>query len=93
MNILVINGSPKGKNSVTLQTCNYLQILHPEHNFRILHAGQTIKALEKDINPLTKSVSAQRIAENADIFDFEITREDISILECIYGHQECFHPY
>ena len=31
MEILVINGSPKGKHSVTLQTVNYLQILHPEH--------------------------------------------------------------
>ncbi|MBR2074551.1 MAG: hypothetical protein IJ977_04670 [Fibrobacter sp.] len=31
MRILVINGSPKGKYSITLQTCNYLQILHPEH--------------------------------------------------------------
>ena len=51
MNILVINGSPKGKYSVTLQTVNYLQILHPEHQFDILHAGQSIKALEKDFSP------------------------------------------
>ena len=40
MNILVINGSPKGKNSVTLQTALYLQLLHPEHSFQFLHAGQ-----------------------------------------------------
>ncbi len=33
MNILVVNGSPKGKYSVTLQTVNYLAALHPEHNF------------------------------------------------------------
>ena len=26
MNILVINGSPKGQNSITLQTTNYLKI-------------------------------------------------------------------
>lgn len=51
MKILVINGSPKGKYSITLQTCNYLQILHPEHEFEILHAGQSIKALEKDFSP------------------------------------------
>ena len=57
MNILVINGSPKGKNSVTLQTCNYLQILHPEHNFQILHAGQTVKALEKDFSPAVAAIS------------------------------------
>ena len=51
MNILVINGSPKGKHSVTLQTVNYLEILHPEHQFSVLHVGQTIKALEKDLFP------------------------------------------
>ena len=33
MNILVINGSPKGKYSITLQTVNYLEKLHPEHTF------------------------------------------------------------
>ena len=51
MNILVVNGSPKGKSSVTLQTVNYLQILYPEHTFTVLHAGQTIKSLERDFTP------------------------------------------
>ncbi|MBE6961941.1 MAG: iron-sulfur protein [Ruminococcaceae bacterium] len=51
MEILVINGSPKGKNSVTLQTIHYLQLLHPEHHFEILHVGQTIKTLERDFSP------------------------------------------
>ena len=64
MRILVVNGSPKGKYSVTLQTCNYLQILHPEHTFDILHAGQSIKALEKDFTP------ALRAVEQADILLF-----------------------
>jgi len=50
MNILVINGSPKGPDSITLQTVHYLQLLHPEHAFDILHAGQRIKALEKDFS-------------------------------------------
>ena len=57
MNILVINGSPKGKNSVTLQTVNYLQILHPEHHFSVLHAGQKIKSLEKDFSPAVDSIT------------------------------------
>ena len=51
MEILVINGSPKGNHSVTLQTVKYLQLLHPEHHFSFLHAGQTIKSLEKDFSP------------------------------------------
>ena len=48
MNILAVNGSPKGENSVTLQTIYYLEKLFPDHNFEVLHAGQRIKALEKD---------------------------------------------
>ena len=64
MKILVINGSPKGKYSITLQTCSYLQILHPEHEFEILHAGQSIKALEKDFSPALAAV------ERADILLF-----------------------
>ena len=58
MNILVINGSPKGKHSITLQTVNYLEILHPEHHFSILHAGQTIKLLEKDFSPALAALQA-----------------------------------
>ena len=64
MNILVINGSPKGKYSITLQTGNYLQILHPEHEFEILNAGQSIKALEKDFSPALAAI------EKADLLLF-----------------------
>ena len=64
MNILVINGSPKGKHSITLQTVNYLQILHSEHTFNILHAGQTIKQLEKDFSPALAAI------EKADLLLF-----------------------
>ena len=64
MNILVINGSPKGKNSVTLQTMNYLQILYPEHHFDVLHAGQSIRRLEKDFAPAVVAI------EKADILVF-----------------------
>ena len=60
MNILVINGSPKGKNSITLQHTNYLQILHPEHNFEILHAVQSIKALENNFSPALDAVDGER---------------------------------
>ena len=64
MHILVINGSPKGKNSITLQTVNYLQLLHKEHSFEILHAGQSIKQLEKDFSPAVKAL------QNADVILF-----------------------
>ena len=57
MNILVINGSPKGSRSVTMQTVYYLQILHPEHTFTELHVGQRIKALEKDFSPALEALN------------------------------------
>ncbi len=64
MNILVINGSPKGKYSITLQTLNYLEKLHPEHEFSVIDAGQKIKALEKDFS------KAKEELEKADLIIF-----------------------
>ncbi len=60
MKIAVINGSPKGKYSVTLQTTLYLEKKYPEHEFEILHAGQRIKSLEKDFT------KAKELLENSD---------------------------
>ena len=54
MKIAVINGSPKGKYSITLQTVLYLQRKFPQHQFDVLHAGQKIKALEKDFSEAEK---------------------------------------
>ncbi|MBP3647050.1 MAG: NAD(P)H-dependent oxidoreductase [Clostridia bacterium] len=56
MNILVLNGSPKGQYSITLQTVLYLQKLYPEHSFDFLHVGQRIKALEKDFAPAEEAI-------------------------------------
>ena len=57
MNILVINGSPKGKNSITLQTVLYLSTLHPEVHFSTLHAGAEIRQLEKDFSPAREALA------------------------------------
>ena len=52
MNILVLNASPKGKDSTTVHTALYLQALHPEHTFTVLPVGQRIKRYERDFTPL-----------------------------------------
>ena len=52
MKILVLNASPKGKNSATVHTALYLQKLHPEHDFTFVPVGQRIKSYEKDLSPL-----------------------------------------
>lgn len=44
MEVLVINGSPKGKNSVPPQTSCYFDIPHPEHRFlRFYAAAQNLE--------------------------------------------------
>lgn len=60
MNILIINGSPKGANSITLQTCLYIKQHFPEHNYRVIHAGAQIKLYEKD---LSKAISRIKSAD------------------------------
>ena len=57
MNILAVNGSPKGENSVTLQTIYYLEKLFPDHNFEVLHVGQKIKAIEKDFTKAEEALN------------------------------------
>ena len=64
MKILVLNGSPKGKYSITLQTVNYLQKICPKHEFEVLHVGARIKALEKDFT------EAKTAIEKADLLIF-----------------------
>ena len=56
MKILVLNGSPKGSNSITLQTVLYLQKRNPQHEFEILHVGSRIKSLEKDFSPAAEAI-------------------------------------
>ncbi len=56
MNVLVIVGSPKGKNSVTLHTCLYLEKQFPGLRFSYIWPGQRIKALEKDFSPALQAV-------------------------------------
>ena len=64
MNILVLNGSPKGDYSITLHTVLYLKELYPQDNFEILHVGQRIRSFEKDFS------SAVSAIEQADVLLF-----------------------
>ena len=58
MNILVLNGSPKGEYSITLQTVRYLEKRHPEVTFTVLHVGQRIRSFEKDFAPAMQAIRA-----------------------------------
>lgn len=64
MNILIINGSPKGTNSITLQTSLYLEKHFPEHHWEVCHVGQKIHVLEQNFNSIVPSL------QNADLLLF-----------------------
>ena len=43
--------------------------------------------LQHDILIIPKSVKAQRIEENAQIFDFELTAQDMQVLDALNQHK------
>lgn len=55
MRILVINGSPKGQNSITYQTVRFLQKRFPQDEFEVLHAGAQIRLFEQDMAPVREA--------------------------------------
>jgi multimeric flavodoxin WrbA len=50
MKILVINGSPKGSRSITLQYCRILEYTYNEHDFVVKNVASEIRRLENDEN-------------------------------------------
>ncbi len=64
MNILILNGSPSGKNSITLYTMLYIQKFFKEHTFEVIHVGQRIRVIEKDFS------SCKAALEKADLIVF-----------------------
>jgi multimeric flavodoxin WrbA len=57
MKVLILNGSPKGKYSFTLQTSLYLEKRFPEHNFQVLHVSQQLKSIEKDFSAVSAAIN------------------------------------
>ncbi len=68
MKICVVNGSPKGKYSITLHTVLYMQKLHPEHEYTFLDAGAKIKLYEKDFSEAKEALEAAELI----LFDYPV---------------------
>ena len=58
MKILILNGSPAGGDSITLQTAEYLKIFFPDHEYETLHVGQQIRSIEKDFTESREMLEA-----------------------------------
>jgi NAD(P)H-dependent FMN reductase len=57
MKITVLNGSPKGMTSVTMQYVRFLQKKCPHHELRILNICQDIKRLEENPDAFRQAIT------------------------------------
>ena len=57
MKFCVINGSPRGEYSITLQTLLYLEKLYPEHRFDFLNVAAEIRRFEKDMTVAIEKIN------------------------------------
>ena len=88
MNILVINGSPKGSYSITLQTVNYLTKRFPAHRFEVLHAGAKIKSLEKDFSSASRDIAwAELLLFSYPVYTFLAPAELHRFVELMKGEE------
>ena len=58
MNVLIINGSPSGEESITLCTMRYIKKLFPDHRYKVLHVGRQIRKMEQEPELWQKPLSA-----------------------------------
>ena len=63
MRITVLNGSPKGDDSVTIHSIKYLQKKYPEHDFNILHIAKRIKGIERKRATFDKIIAEIAVAD------------------------------
>ena len=58
MRILILNGSPSGENSITLQTMHYIQKFYPKQEYRELSVAQKIRMFETDFSKAREELEA-----------------------------------
>jgi multimeric flavodoxin WrbA len=63
MKIIVLNGSPKGDISVTMQYVAYVRKKFPEHTYEMLTIAQDIRKIEKDTEAWNKTLDTIRSAD------------------------------
>ena len=88
MNVTVINGSPKGENSITLQTVNFIQKHFPWHKFTIIPAGAKIKYYEKHFEEVRNLLEqADLIIFSYPVYTFLVPSQLHRFLELMKEHQ------
>lgn len=88
MRILILNGSPAGPNSITLQTVEFIKLLYPEHEYETLHVGQRIKSYEKDFSKAKEALEAADLIVFAyPVYTFLVPSQLHRFIELMKAHK------
>ncbi len=88
--ILVLNGSPSGKNSITLQTLLFMEKYWKDAEFEILHVGQRIRSYEKDFSQAEASLKkAEMILFCYPVYTFLVPAQLHRFIELIKENKVC----
>ncbi len=63
MKITVLNGSPKGDSSVTLQYVHFMQKKFPQHELKVFNIASRINRIEKDEKAFQEVMDEVRVSE------------------------------
>jgi multimeric flavodoxin WrbA len=63
LNIAVLNGSPKGHLSVTIQYIHFIQNKFPQHKLNIFNIAQKINLIEKNQNSFEQIINSVKTAD------------------------------
>lgn len=63
MKIVVLNGSPKGNHSITLQYIRFLEKKYSQHTFHIINAAHDIRKIETDESLFMEIIGTIRVAD------------------------------
>lgn len=96
MRIVILNGSPKGDESVTMQYVKYVEQSFPQHEFIYVNVAQSIRKLEKQAEEFDKVVETVKSSDGViwafPLYVFLVHAHYKRFIELIWerGAQEAF---
>jgi len=63
MKIIVLNGSPKGEYSITLQYVHFIRKRYPQHELKIIHISKIIDKIERDEMTFQEIIDEVRLSD------------------------------
>lgn len=92
MKVTVLNGSPKGELSITLQYVHFLQNKFSQHELKIFHVSQRIKKLETDEKAFREVIEEVRSSRGVlwafGVFVLAAPSQYMRFVELIYARGE-----